>query len=296
MFRSVASLACSLVVAACAWPASAPGPAERPLRIAAWNVEHLAEREQSGCRPRTVAEYAQLRAYADSLDADVVAFQEVESAAAAARVFDPAKYVVVIEERAGSQNRLECRGLPGKFLNRQAVGFAIRRGLDYERAADLTALSLGDADLRGGVDVTVRPRGGQPVRLLSVHLKSGCASGRERDACEVLFRQLPVLEGWIDARAGEGTRFAVLGDFNRRLAEAGDPFWAEIDDASRPNADLEMAAGGAGAACDPRYPAFIDHVVLDRRAAADLVRFEERGFGGGAKLSDHCAVVGELRP
>ena len=282
-----------LLLAACAAPMSPWG--DRALRVAAWNVEHLAESEGSGCRPRSAAEYAQLRAYADSLDADVIAFQEVESAAAAVRVFDPVKYSIVIEQRPGSGDRAECRGMAGRFLNRQAVGFAIRRGLPFERSADVTALSLGDPDLRGGVDVTVRPRGGRPVRLLSVHLKSGCASGREREACEVLFRQLPVLEGWIDARAGEGTRFAVLGDFNRRLAQAADPFWGEIDDATPPNSDLSLAAGGAGAACDPRYPAFIDHIVLDRRAAGDLARFEERGYGGGAKLSDHCAVVGELR-
>lgn len=292
-FRFAPLLACSLLLAACVAPVVPAG--DDPLRVAAWNVEHLAEAEDSGCRARTGADYARLRAYVDSLDADVIAFQEVESAAAAARVFDPAKYVVVIEARAGSGSRPECRGLPGRFLNRQAVGFAIRRGLRFERFVDVTALSLGDPDLRGGVDVTVRPRGGRPVRLLSVHLKSGCASGREREACQTLFRQLPVLERWIDARAGEGVRFAVLGDFNRRLAEPSDPFWAEIDDGSPPNADLALAAGGAGAACDPRYPAFIDHLVLDRRAAGDLVRFEERRYGGGERLSDHCAVVGELR-
>lgn len=294
LFRLSLPLALLSLLAACAGLPSS-GPA-RPFRIVSWNVEHLAEREGTGCRPRTAEEYAQLRNYADALQADVIAFQEVESAAAAARVFDPAKYAIVIESRPGSGAHAECRGLPGKFLNRQAVGFAIRKGLRFDRAADVTNLSLGDADLRGGVDVTVRPTGRRPIRLLSLHLKSGCSSGREREACEILFRQLPVLESWIDARAGEGTRFAVLGDFNRRLAEPAEPFWAELDDGSPPNADLELAARSAGARCDPRYPSFIDHVVLDRRAAADLTGFREHTYEAGPKLSDHCAVAADLRP
>ena len=32
-----------------------------------------------------------------------------------------------------------------------------------------------------GVDVIVRPAGGAPIRLLSVHLKAGCNNGNQRD-------------------------------------------------------------------------------------------------------------------
>src|SRR3712207_5136699 len=97
LFRLLLPLALLSLLAACtALPSSGP---DRPVRIVSWNVEHLAEREGTGCRPRTAEEYAQLRNYADALQADVVAFQEVESAAAAARVFDPAKYAIVIESR-----------------------------------------------------------------------------------------------------------------------------------------------------------------------------------------------------
>lgn len=292
MLRTAAIVACALI-ASCAAPAG--GAREQPLRLVAWNLEHLAEHDGAGCRPRTAADYGQLRAYADRLDADVVAFQEVESAAAAARVFDPDKYLVVIESRPGSRVGPECRGRPGLRLNRQATGFAIRKTLHVRRLPDLNSLGLGDPDLRTGVDVVVQAPGGRAIRLLSVHLKSGCSAGGGRDACDVLFRQLPELEEWIDARAGEGVRFAVLGDFNRWLAEPGDSFWAEIDDGSPPNADLGLAAGERSPTCDPRYPRFIDHVVLDARATRDLTGFEERTYGGGSRLSDHCPIVAELR-
>lgn len=267
----------------------------RPLRVASWNLEHLAEDGGRGCRVRTEADYAGLRDLVRRLDADVVAFQEVESAAAAARVFDPAVYAIVIERRPASGPPSPCRGLEGRTLTHQAVGFAIRRTLRFERAPDFTDLQVGDANLRAGVDITVRQGRRPPMRLLAVHLKSGCATGDDRDACRVLERQIPVLERWIDARAAEPVRFAVLGDFNRRLALARDTVWAELDDGDPANSDLTLAAGTRRPTCDPRYDAFIDHVVLDRRAAADLVKFEEQTFGDGPRLSDHCPVVVQLR-
>lgn len=272
---------------------SAPQAPGAPLRVASWNIEHLAERNGSGCRPRTDADYRALRDYVEALDADVVAFQEVESKAAAERVFEPSEWTVLIEQRTGSAQRGECGRGNSQRLNAQRTGFAIRKGLPFDRQPDLTALQLGDADLRSGVDVILRPAGAAPVRMLSVHLKSGCSSGDSREACPILFRQVPVLEQWIDARAAEGTRFAVLGDFNRRLALAGDRVWAEWDDASPANADLTLASGDRGARCNPRYADFIDFIVLDRRAATGLRGFEEKTYTGEA-LSDHCAVAAVL--
>jgi endonuclease/exonuclease/phosphatase family metal-dependent hydrolase len=263
------------------------------LTLASWNIEHLAERNGSGCRPRTDADYAALRAYANALDADVIAFQEVESKAAAERVFDPSRYTVVIEERGGRNRGGPCRGTPGLTIKAQRTGFAIRSDVPFERQPDLTALQLGNPDLRSGVDVIVRPQGGEPMRLLSVHLKSGCNTGTTREACPALFEQVPAMEAWIDGRAREGMRFAVLGDFNRRLARPDDAVWAEWDDASPPNADLALASGDRPARCNPRYRDFIDFIVLDRRATADLQASGEHVYAGEA-LSDHCAVSARL--
>jgi endonuclease/exonuclease/phosphatase family metal-dependent hydrolase len=275
-----------------------PGPATGPnagpaIKLAAWNMEHLAESNGSGCRPRTDADYAAMRAYVADLGADVIAFQEVESRAAAERVFDPAIYTVVIEDRVGTNRRGECRGREGLTINAQRVGFAVRKSIPFERQPDFTAIQVGNPDLRSGVDLIVRPRGGEPIRVLSVHLKSGCSSGATNDACPVLFEQVPVMEQWIDQRALEGIRFAVMGDFNRRLAMPADAVWADWDDASPPNADLALSSGDQSARCDPRYRDFIDFIILDRRATADLKGFEEATFEGEG-LSDHCAVAARL--
>lgn len=285
MLRRLAFVAVAVFAAGCV----AARQEAAPLRLAAWNIEHLAETDNSGCKPRVEADYARLRAYVDELDADVIAFQEVESAAAAARVFDPGRYQIIIEERQGSGARLECRGLPGQFLNRQATGFAIRHGIAFERHADFIALQLGDANLRSAVDITLRPSGQEPVRLLSVHLKSGCAAGESAEACAVLREQIQLLEGWIDARDAGG-RFAVLGDFNRRLSLAEDSLWADLNDGDPQ--PLRLASGLQGPQCDPRFRTFIDYIVT-----ADLGSpwaFREWLFDG-ENLSDHCAVSVDIQ-
>lgn len=56
------------------------------------------------------AGYAAMRRYVDTLDAHVVAFQEIESKAAAEREFDPARGRAVVEHcerdgRAGAARR-----------------------------------------------------------------------------------------------------------------------------------------------------------------------------------------------
>lgn len=265
------------------------------LKLASWNLEHLAEWDGVGCRPRTEADYAQLRDAATRLDADVIAIQEVESRAAAERVFSPDRYVVVMEDRPESGRGGGCRGLPGQSIRRQAVGYAIRKGLGFTRNDDLAALGLGNPGLRWGVDVTVHAQ--TPIRLLAVHLKAGCNSGRapsDRD-CDVLFEQLPVVEGWIDDRASEGAAFAVLGDFNRRLASRRDAFFAEIDDGQPAGADLTLASERRPATCKARYREFIDHIVIGSVAAERIMpdSFEEFTYGvpEDRHPADHCPVA-----
>lgn len=282
-----AILALSLMLAACA---TTPERQVQTLRIAAWNIEHLAERDESGCEPRSEADYAALRAFVGGLDADVVAFQEVESPAAAARVFPADAWTIIMEARPGSGRTSACNDRPTHTLNRQATGFAVRRGVAFERMPDLTALQLGQEDLRSGVDVIVRPAGAPPIRLLVVHLKSRCASGARGDDCAVLMGQAPIVEAWMEARAEAGEAFLVLGDFNRRLARPSDVIWADWDDGAP---DLRLASEGRGPRCDPRYSEFIDHIVFNAADGPRITNFREWTYAG-ARLSDHCPISIDL--
>lgn len=264
------------------------------LRIATWNLEFLAERDGEGCHPRTDADYAEMRGIANGLHADVIAFEEAENEAAAARIFDSSKYVIVMEQRPGRPGGSCGTEAPGQTFIRQAVGFAIAKDLSFTRAPDLTALEVDNPNLRSGVDITVSPAGGTPLRLLAVHLKSGCFSGTMGSACPQLLKQIPVVQQWIDTAALGPTRFAVLGDWNRRLALPGDTFWTTIDTGNPPDADLRLADAGTKPKCDPRFDAFIDHVVLDKRAGQDLKDFQETTFATGRHPSDHCPVSVDL--
>jgi endonuclease/exonuclease/phosphatase family metal-dependent hydrolase len=262
------------------------------VRIATWNLEHLAEGNGEGCRPRTNSEYEDLRQHAQRLNADVVALQEVENERAAARVFPSDQWMILMSSRPGSARSSQCRESASNKILRQAVGFAIRKGIPFKRNSDVSELGLGDPDLRWGVDVTLQLA--TPLRLLAVHLKSGCNAGRDptdKD-CDVLFRQAPVLEAWVDARAKAGEHFAVLGDWNRRTGLAEDALLGIVSDDDPPQGRLIMATAGRKATCISRYTDYIDHIALGLLAKDRLVpnSFSEYRYGEDESRfpSDHC--------
>jgi endonuclease/exonuclease/phosphatase family metal-dependent hydrolase len=270
--------------------ATTPG---RPLKLASWNLEFLAEKDGVGCEPRAEADYEAMRRIANGLDADVIAFQEAETPAAAARVFDPARYTIVMEARPGNASGT-CGGQhPDQPFIRQGVGFAVKKGIAFDRNPDVTSLMVTHPQLRSGVDITLKPAGHAPLRLLGIHLKSGCFSDHDAKACPTLLQQIPPLEAWIDAAARGPTRFAVLGDWNRRLALPGDLVWSELNDGkAASNADLRLADAGVLPHCNPRFDAIIDHIVLDKRAGQSMISFAETPYARGDKhYSDHCPVA-----
>jgi endonuclease/exonuclease/phosphatase family metal-dependent hydrolase len=295
MIRLRLVLAGSLLamLAACTVPTRNAAPA--PLKIATWNMEHLAEADGNGCRPRTEADYAAMRSYVDRLDADVIAFEEVETPTAAARVFTPDKYAIAFSTRPDSGRHGACSGkaMDGRTIRRQSVGFAVRKGIAFTRHADVRELAVGNPDLRWGVDITVQRA--QPVRLLAIHLKSGCFKDDKGSACPVLLRQVPALQRWIAAREGEQGTYLILGDWNRRIALPGDRVWEGLRDSVSGGVNLVDAANGARATCEARFPDFIDHIVLNTKASARMVpgSFQEFTYGvpEARHPSDHCPVA-----
>jgi len=288
-------------------------PAE--LKLATWNLEWFMTPETlraltPACTPndaprdgarravpcdvahdlaRSGEDITALAHYARTLDADVISLQEVDGAEAARRVFP--NYEFCFSARVAVQNN----------------GFAIRRGIPFACAADITDLSLAD-DVRRGVELRLFPGTPHEMRLLSVHLKSGCARDAldsARPSCVELARQVPFLERWIDAQAAEHKPFAVLGDFNRDLRQepVGVSLWADIDDADPPGADLvNTAEGQTFQNCMPSqtFSGFIDYIVLSRDMARGLIA---NSFGRALyrprdaarrKLSDHCPVFVKL--
>lgn len=293
MIRFVVPIALLAIAGCHSQPPSDPSPIgdDRSLRIAAWNIEHLAAVPELGCFPRDEAGYALVADVISRVDADIWLLQEIESDAALARVFDPDSWTFHVENRPDTGRGPACRGREdGNTLRMQRTAIAIRNGIDHVRGEDLQALDTeGRGFLRHGVNITINFRG-TPVDLMSVHLKSGCFSGSGASACPTLFDQVPVLESWMDAQGAAGRAVIVGGDFNRRLAVSDDPVWDDLDDGD-PVA-LTLAGQGIGPRCDPRYQEFIDFIVLNEHAAGFKVTgsFAETVFSDGMRASDHCPI------
>lgn len=316
-------------------PSPSPSPSPPPslpaatgsgtLRIATWNMEWLIapnafrkladECVPEGASPgrrerfipcnvardkeRSEADFRAIARYVRELRADIVALQEVDGVDAARRVFEDHDF---------------C------FTRRKAVqntGFAVRKGVPHRCGEDFTALSL-DGRVRRGAELIVYPGEPREFRLLSVHLKSGCARpplDTPREACAILSRQVPQLERWIDEQAAAGRRFAVLGDFNHDLLGGRGParndrgaprdLWTEIDDGDPPGARLvNVAVGQRFRNCHSgqNHRAYIDHVVLGEKLAAwrvpgSFVRLTySTPDAQQRKLPDHCPVGVDLLP
>ena len=268
---------------ALAMPAAAEG-----LKIATWNLNWLTLRPAgdralpANVAPKSPEGLAMLRRYAASLDADVVALQEVDGTEVAAKLFPPERYSIHIT---------------GDFVV-QRTGFAVRRGIAYRAHPDLTDL-LGPAGrLRSGADISLDLPAGE-LRILNVHLKSGCRQDRLtstlNSTCETLRGQLAPLQGWIAARRDAGVAFLLTGDFNRWM-DGGDAFWAGLER----TAPLLRATAGKSSPCWGGG-GFLDHIIAGGPARfwldADSLRvlvYRETRPEWKEILSDHCPVSARL--
>ena len=255
------------------------------LKLSTWNLEWLTLRRQgdpvlpADVVPKTAEDRALLRRYAAMLNADIVALQEVDGPEAAAELFPPERYALYFT----SDHVI------------QRVGFAVRRGITVHQNPDVVALDVTpDAPfrLRSGADITVEI-GGNRLRLLDVHLKSGCHEQKLTNTgrtCETLRRQIAPLQGWIAQRLEEGVPFVLMGDFNRRM-DGRDDLFAALNRA----APLLRTTEGRASSCWGGN-SFIDHIMLGGAARAWMVPDSLRVlvYREGAEmkehLSDHCPV------
>jgi endonuclease/exonuclease/phosphatase family metal-dependent hydrolase len=336
VFSVTVALGCALLSSGAqaglfGWGNAPSTPNRAGLTLATWNLEWLMTpqvRDELGarctaqqpasnqralpCTPgkaqppvRVSADYDALARHADRLRAsegvDLIGLQEVDGPDAARLVFKQGW-------------KLDC------FVQRahpQKVGFAVRESLPYRCNGDLQARDI-DGGTRAGADITLYPGTPREVRVLAVHLKSGCFDGkldRSFSPCQRLRQQVPVIEAWIDQRVREGTAFAVLGDFNRHLdkdarypagPDEAAPFnliqaWS---DNNPPGAELLRATEGAPVVrCDAsdRHNQYIDDILIDKRLAD---RQKNRRFARlpydpadqGRMLSDHCPLIWALQP
>jgi endonuclease/exonuclease/phosphatase family metal-dependent hydrolase len=289
------------------------------VRIATWNIAnlHFTTGEHLPGRPtaarRSDADFARLAAYVARLEADIVAFQEVNGPAAARRVFPDADWEIVVS------NRFDEDAASGRPTDHIYTGVAVRRNGSARFIAGQTYEALGidhtqDGETRAvrrGTEVLVELPNGEPLQVMSIHLKSGCHQGRldgaSAPACETLARQRAPLEAWSDTLTEENTPFVIAGDWNRRIDLHGpdDHLWREIDDGQPAPLDLFRFPENLTSPClsgtPDHRPKPIDFIVTDEQAArwADgtsvrIVDFDASDKPQRAQISDHCPVVLDL--
>ncbi len=274
------------------------------IKVASWNIAWLGSHEYN---QRQATDYQKLARYARELDADVIALQEVESAKWAKKVFgDEYDYFFTTKDWV------------------QRVGVAVRKTSGLQaKAVEYKALDQGLA--RRGMDVTLS-KNGKSVRLLAVHMKSGCfhqpldqasiakmpnnddKQAYAKTACAELAKQAIPLEAWVDARASEGVPFLLVGDFNRRFVNdialnysEVQGLWQAIDDQGAEA--LWAPTIHAESKCwDGKYKDYIDHIIFDPKAKRQYVdnSFAQLVFDGkyskhlSQTLSDHCPISVQL--
>jgi endonuclease/exonuclease/phosphatase family metal-dependent hydrolase len=258
----------------------------RDLKVTTWNLEWLTARTEgdpalpADVHPKTAPDLAVLRQYATQLDSDVVALEEVDGPGIAATLFPPDRYRLIFTRDHVVQR----------------VGFAIKLGIPVRQNPDLAGLDLypnARYPLRSGDDITLDLPSG-PLRILAVHLKTGCQRDRldtsDRPQCATLRGQVPVLQGWLAQRRQEGVPFVMLGDFNRWMTQ-GDDVLAALQQAGL----LTQATAGHDSPCWGGGH-FIDHIFAGGAARAWLdpnslrVLVYHEGPDQKEHLSDHCPV------
>lgn len=275
-----------------------PHPSDR-IRLATWNLGNLhaadGQSTYTGNDPsvkRFAIDYQRIRCYVRLFDPDVLAVQEVDGEAALKRIVDTDVYDVVVSKRPK----------PNLLGGQQNTGFAFKKGLNVQPRSDFEDLDVSGGSLRYGARIDLT-HNGHTFQIMSVHLKSGCFhNGMSGSACNKLFSQIPVFEGWIDQAAAAPDKVIVLGDFNRRLNQSGDTVWTNIDDAQPPNADLTSITENMPISCrDNQYTEFIDHIVFGKQAIAFVdrssfrhVTYRQADKEVWDKISDHCPVMVEM--
>ena len=268
------------------------------LKLATWNMEWLvtpatAHAGRLACRlgkrsalpcdvvqtlARDSADLRRLAGYVRELNADVIAFQEVENAAIAAQVFRG--YRICMTNGKGLQH----------------VGFAVRPHVPHRCVPVVEALSLQGRN-RAAMSLRLAPDEPDAVELLAVHLKSGCSReplDADTAACQLLQQQATVLGQWIAARSAGNQPFIVMGDLNRvAAAPQDDRFWellhAEAFEAAAQRLPFRNCFLGQP------YRQFIDHILIDRQLLPRLgAKLQRQVFSNADvvryRLSDHCPV------
>ncbi len=279
--------------------------AEPKLTFTSWNMQWLTTQPKAKIADsqRSEQDFAALADKFRRLDADILAFQEVDSIAAIKKVVGPF-YHIRLSDRADSNNKQR------QFddLN-QYTGFAIAKRYTISDPQDIDLLPQQMNKLRFATYVVLKQIGAPDVHLLSVHLKQGCRSAkRNSDSCRILQQQARQLNQWMKQKLTANQSFILAGDFNHDLQFRNDWLWLELNKGI--DKQIELASSQTDALCQVRsksqpnqsyrYPSLIDHIIISRPSHSSVAKqsLYSRQQQFQFNLSDHCPLSAqiEVRP
>ncbi|MDV6250128.1 endonuclease/exonuclease/phosphatase family protein [Vibrio sp. EA2] len=269
--------------------------AQNSINITSWNIEWLAI--NGGKVSRTENDFAKLNQYVSNSQADVLAFQEVDSEAAIKKVVGNG-YDIYFSDRAQPGNKHL------QFSNtNQYTGFAVRKGIPVSDPSDFS-ITRGNSKLRFASYIVLNPDERNETHLLSVHLKAGCSGAYKNSReCKTLKQQGEALAHWIKAREKNQEQYAILGDFNHNLDYQGDWLWSTMTS----NTSARLATKNTKAECKVRsnrnpnkthqFRSVIDHIIVSGDLTAHPAKqviFKSQDVLD-YQLSDHCPVSAQVR-
>lgn len=300
--RALLALPLALVLAACqATHPRPPLPADAPtFRVATWNMQHWVdalddprmEHDQDEEHVKSEAQLDAIEQLLREIDADVIAFQEVEGIGVL-RDF--------AEERLEDMGYVHFAAAPD-FQWHQNVAVMSRVPLGPMTSMGLTAtefLGIEGEEPTNFINdrllaIEVRPDEGYEFLMTVVHLKAG---GGDRNAA---WRrgQIAFLHGWLEQQAAldPDLNVCVLGDFNAEPdASEMEGWWA---DAPCPAVARPLLSGGNAPSTHPAWEPrrTIDNILLNGAMRAELLPatvevYEVGPFDGGYRASDHMPVA-----
>lgn len=287
-----------------------PASAEAELTIATWNMEWLSDKGDVLQSERSADDYLMMKAVFSVIDADALAFQEVDSLDVLENVIDPSQYDVYLSDRAAL--------LKNSRRSQQFTGWAVRKGLNVIDRKDYRPLGLptffSAGSLRYGAYIELERDGEPPLHLLSVHLKSGCFETpvRRNNSCKKLEHQVEALIVWIQTRLNLGQEFVIAGDFNHYLNDSNEWVWDRIT-REIGEENLVKLTDNTQAKCKARkynyrtkqwehlvYNKLIDHIVASKGAVRLSAPPQAKQFQysyhsvANYRLSDHCPITVNL--
>ena len=248
-----------------------------PFTVASWNIANLgAPGSELRGFDRDANDYTRIREIISSIDADVIAFQEIGSVAALEAVL-PDGYSFRFETRC-YENAQKCAADADDIYNAIAIRdtFAHRFfQIDELAVPHQNECGAPARPVRGGVGVDLSVDGRRYL-VPSIHLKATCKNNSvepgTEDDCATQREQVRRLRAWMDAQ-DDDTTIILAGDFNRQLLEGADNIRAEFF----PNVPQgHILPGAETRACWSSFA--FDFGRLGEEAMANNPRFEAEGL------------------